>query len=627
MLKNCQWCGLEFEGRKDARYCKRDHFKECDNPDCVNVFKIREMKRPAKTCSKKCADVLTVLNKPSIKKNCDLCGDEFIAGKGSERFCGKKHFVDCVVCGKSFELKATGSRAAKTCSKKCAAGIVDFDVRNKKSIATNLDKYGVSNPSQLDWVKEKKGQTTLKNYGVVNPSESDVVKKRRENTLVENYGVKNPMFSVVVKENLKKIIQGKYGVANVFQNEDVKNIIKDTMLKKYGVENISYLDSTKEKVRKTTFERFGVESVLMLPENQVKAALNNGNRISKVNRFWHDKLLAETGVDFEFEVGFGDNGEFFADLGFGDVLIDINPSFTHNSTVGFAHATGRCVVDGCVRKSHLSKDRKYHQDRALAAERDGKVLLQLFDWFDEDIFVDIVKSKLGVLGNRVFAKDTVVREISQAEANRFLRVNHLLGGSNGQTVCVGLFVGDDGDMNNLVHVQTFGRSRFDKNVEWEAIRSCSKCGFVVVGGFSKCDKFFMRKYNPGSIVSYIDLATSNGSTEGSFDGWSLVRVNDPDVMWVKLFGGSGLTVCDFFDCEFVDLNSFKNDFGDVVLPSFVSGSAVRRLSVDRVFGFEPGTVFRRVLDDGFKVGNADILLSQGYVKVYGAGRKVFHWVK
>lgn len=579
--KVCEWCGENFEGAKNSRWCKNPHYKKCDNPDCDNEFLIKQMKRPARTCSKPCADVMTRLNSTKEKicqwKN---CGKKFMSSKHDAKFCKEEHYDICVVCQKEFTIYNVHIPAT-TCSKQCAAAITDFNERNNKSETTLMKDYGVKNASQISAVKEKKKQKAQEKYGVDNVSQAKEIKVKREATLMKNYGVANPMFSDEVKQKLEERTMEKYGVKNVFMNEEIK-----------------------KKAKAAVFAKYGVENIFLLPENQKKAAENSGRRISKVNQDWKKILDEETGVSFDYEIYFGSG---YADLGYGTLLIDINPTITHNTTTSFVHAVGRCKVENCVKKSHEPRAADYHQKRALAAKDNGYMLLQYFDWYDPEIFINIVKAKLKMSDKKVFARKTVLKEIKQSEANRFLRENHLMGASNGQTLCLGLF---DKDNDELIHVQTYGEARLNKNYEWEAIRSCSKIGYHVPGAFSKCDKYFFNKINPESVISYVDLSISHGHTDSMFDGWVLKSLNKPSATWVRIVE---------------DEESFIE--GRKPLPRFVKDSAARRVSADRLLGFEVGDKYPRFDKLGQKITNDYVFISEGFVKMYDSGTMTFVWEK
>lgn len=59
-------------------------------------------------------------------------------------------------------------------------------------------------------------------------------------------------------------------------------------------------------------------------------------------------------------------------------------------------------------------------------------------------------------------------------------------------------------------MMTFGKSRFNRDYEWELVRFCSSRGHTIVGGASKLLAAFRRE-NSGSIVTYADKRYSEGN--------------------------------------------------------------------------------------------------------------------
>lgn len=231
-------------------------------------------------------------------------------------------------------------------------------------------------------------------------------------------------------------------------------------------------------------------------------------------------------------------------------------------------------------------------------EKSGIKLMQYFDWHDKKIFMSMVKSKLNQTSEKIYAKKTVLKEIGQPEANEFLKENHLLGGARGQSLCVGLFHNDE-----LVHVQTYGKAFNNKNFEWEAIKSASKLNTRVVGAVSKCDSYFFEKINPESVVSYVDLSTSQGETVSMSDMWEFSHISVPSVMWVK----------------------FRKTENNLNSPMFIKDSSVRRASAPRMLKLDSDEFYSDLGVEGSGVTNESIMLSEGYVKVYDCGTKVFRY--
>lgn len=564
MKLKCEYCSEEFESPRKRRYCFSEHYKACDV--CGKENLIKDMKYIPQTCG---ATKCQVATKKTYKKNCEICGEEFEAKIPWGRFCPNQHYKNCDVCGKEFETSDYRPKT-KTCSKKCAAAIVDFDARNAKLAKAMEAKYGqgITNASQAEEVKKKKKQTNLERRGVENPLQDPEIHAKAKATMVKKFGVDNPGKSPEIMARVRATTMKNYGVENPFQSKEIQ-----------------------EKIAATNLERYGHRNYWGSKEFQLTKA-NNSRRIPKTNRRWQKRILDELGLEFSFEEPFGKNR--YADLGYGDILIDINPTITHNVSISYT-----CLVNGCdpncEKPGHQAPSKTVHQERFLEAEADGKTLLQYFDWMDEEIFLSVLNAKLHRDEHRVGARQCEVKKISQADANRFLSENHLLGASSGQSFCVGLFYEEE-----LVHVNTFGKARFNKTFEWEAIRSCSKRGWHVQGGLQRADAFFKKLEKPDSIVSYVDLALGSGEAEASNPGWKLITTNKPSSNWVNVAGGDDQ-------------------------PTIVKSSSARRVSADRLLGFEVGERYPKFHEDGSKVTNAEVLLSEGYLEVYGVGSRTFGW--
>lgn len=649
MIKSCQWCGEDFEAKGRSKYCKNTHYKNCES--CEKEFIVKDLKSPRKGCSKSCSDALTKQNSPVLDKKCQLCGVSFETTDPGHIFCSNPHSANCYICHDSIDVIPLKDKKKYTCSVSCenemrkqtnlerygvenvnfaeetknkirssyhSKSVEERNIISEKKDNTMMEKHGVKVPLQSQKIRDKAKETNIRKYGVENPAQHKEFQEESKKTNLERYGVEYTYQSELVKDKIKQSNLDKYGVehprqhnkelrekaektnlerygsTNPFGSDEIQEKIRKTSLEKYGVEYTSQSESVKLKIKASMMRKYGVSSIFLLPENQIKSIQNNGKRFSKVNKLWKEKLDEKIGVSFGLEQWIG--GNMYADMGYQDILIDINPTVTHNSNISFPHVTGRCKKDNC--DAHLPMNPSYHQKRALLAEKNGKQLLQYFDWFDEEIFISIIKAKMMKSETKIFAKKTVLKEISQNHANKFLQDNHLIGRSNGQEFCLGLFHNDD-----LIHVQTYGPARISNKAEWEAIRSCSKINYVIPGAFSKCDKYFFNKINPDSVVSYIDLSVSQGKTELLFDGWNIEATNKPSATWSKLHPKS------------------KDE------KRFVKDSTARRISADRLLGFEVGDKYPRFDEDGNKVTNDFVLLSEGYVKVYDAGTRTILWRK
>lgn len=93
-----------------------------------------------------------------------------------------------------------------------------------------------------------------------------------------------------------------------------------------------------------------------------------------------------------------------------------------------------------------------------------------------------------------------------------------------------------------------------------------------------------------------------------FDGWKLKTLNKPSATWVRII-----------EDESAEIENRKP------LPRFVKDSTARRVSADRLLGFEVGDKYPRFDDNGFKITNDYVFLSEGFVKIYDAGTRTYIW--
>jgi hypothetical protein len=154
------------------------------------------------------------------------------------------------------------------------------------------------------------------------------------------------------------------------------------------------------------------------------------------------------------------------------------------------------------------KDKYYHLHKTRKCLESGIRLFHIFEdeWKNkQEIWKSILRYNFGKVQNKIHARKCIVRPINQQDTITFLNNNHLQGYSN-CSVSLGLYYN-----NLLVSNLTLGKSRFDKNIEWEIIRFANLLNSTVVGGFQKLFKYFIQTYDPKSLVSYADKRYSIGN--------------------------------------------------------------------------------------------------------------------
>lgn len=163
--------------------------------------------------------------------------------------------------------------------------------------------------------------------------------------------------------------------------------------------------------------------------------------------------------------------------------------------------------------SDLFKKKSFHLKKTKELQDKGIRLIHIWesDWYcRKKIVKSMLLNILNKTPNRIYARNTLVKEISKKESNEFLNENHLQG-SSVDKIRLGLYFN-----NELVSVMTFSSLRkavghSSKNGSYELVRFCNKVDTTVIGGASKLYRFFIKKYSPSYIVSFANRDWSNGS--------------------------------------------------------------------------------------------------------------------
>lgn len=399
----------------------------------------------------------------------------------------------------------------------------------------------------------------LKEYKLGKRSLVSNLKETCPREVLEDLYIKqNLPFSEVVKilntkgQNVRKLIR-QYGL--VKDRSLVQKNIDKTWQEKYGTTNLNLVPEIMEKREQTCLKKYGAKCYLI--SQQCQSEFRNN---SKPNREFA-KLLKARGIEFEREFPIANNS---FDFKIGNILLEINPYGTHNSTWGLFGKPG--------------KDSKYHFEKSQLAEQNGYRCIHVWDWDDRDKILMLLQPRTSL-----YARKLQLKEISQLEANRFLKQFHMQNGSREQKVCLGLFREQE-----LIEVMTFGKPRFNKNYEWELIRLCTRPGFRVVGGAEKLLKHFKDLKNPKSLISYCDKSKFSGEVYTRL-GFTLKSSGLPSKHWYNTKTGVHVT-----------------------------DNGLRMKGFDKLFGEVYGTY-------GKGTSNDELMRQHDFVEIWDAGQAVYIW--
>lgn len=318
----------------------------------------------------------------------------------------------------------------------------------------------------------------------------------------------------VVAETRKKLWLEKYGVDNPVKNQEVQSKRKIT------------LDTNKiknSKILKTALKAAGYTKVVERVSSVVSPEFDQSEYVGCFRKNFYNWKCNICNNIFPDHVDYGrtpkcpvcyPKEKAAAEREIADWLASYNVKVELNIkslvkpyeidiwlpdyNIGIEH-------NGVYWHSTQFKSPTYHIEKTIAAKNASIKLIHVFsdEWEQKK---DIVKSRilsLLKLSPTVYARKLSVKIISGSDYKSFTDTYHLQGHATA-TIKLGLV-----DENNQLHaIMSFSRSRYEQS-EYELIRYCSKG--TVVGGAGKLFSFFIKNYNPTTVVSYANRNWSDGA--------------------------------------------------------------------------------------------------------------------
>jgi hypothetical protein len=430
---------------------------------------------------------------------------KFISITQGYRFCGMAAKCEC----------ARESVSSKVSAKKQLVTDVEQLLINAKRDQTNIEKYGVTNAGQTELAKQHHRELY---------EDKDKVKQLKESiksTNLERYGVENPMQLDYIKEKAINTIRERYGVDNINQLPERKKLLSE--LVKYRNQKMKNDDFWFKRLT-TKFKDMCNVEFMTLPVDY------KGTTGSTWYKF---KCLA---CNNEFETWIsaghlpickkcfptihvyksGEENEIFNYIkSLGINIEQRNRSLIYPLEIDMIIHDKKLAIEYCGLYWHSecsnNKKKDYHINKMKLCEEKGYRLITIFsdEWNNKK---DIVKSKLrnivGMESDHIAARKCNIISVTTEIAKDFYNRNHLQGHTNTQ-INIGLTYN-----NSLVACMSFGSARaFTHNKKqishYELIRYASSIN--VQGGASKLLKAFERQYNPITVFSYADARWSQGN--------------------------------------------------------------------------------------------------------------------
>ena len=374
-----------------------------------------------------------------------------------------------------------------------------------------LEKYGVSNPFEIESVKNKIKGTNLERYGVDNYTKTDEYKEKTKKTNLEKWGVEYFQSTNEWKQKIKEIILLKYKVDHISKSEEVRKIYSIGKNENY----IKYLSN-----RFSLFKCDEYDHEFEISYDNYKSRLINNVKLCTVCNPIGDSQSIKEGELFNWIKSIY-NGKIIQSYRDG-MEIDI---YLPELKIGFE-------FNGLHWHSEKYKDKWYHLKKTNYFKERGIRIVHIWedDW---DIRCDIIKSKiLNILGlsHKIYARNCNVSIIDDFKIVRdFLKKNHIQGDYLGIKKSIGLFYNDE-----LVSIMTFDQFEGRKKMEpggWNLSRFCNKLNYSVVGGASKILLHFVNIYKPSRIISYADKDWSTGNLYDKLEFLKLYETR-PDYKYI-----------------------------------------------------------------------------------------------
>jgi len=415
-----------------------------------------------------------------------------------------------------------------------------------KTIAHNLEKYGVEHYYETQEFISKSKETCIERYGVDHYSKTGEYIEKRSNTCMDIYGVCNTfLLRDSVVEGQKKMFNGNvswtqtdagkkfFTESNPMSNKEVSE--KSRFIRyetNWSLVPKDFLDAIIQKDKEKFVEL--IDELFIKHDNEriyISRELNiSYSTLCRYIRIFdvQDRYVSPRGAP---SVGEKEVYSFIKDM-FQDAMQGNRTLLGDGREIDIYVPSKNFAVeyDGLYYHSEYSgnKDKHYHVSKTNMCESIGVQLIHIFDseWNDpikQKIIKSILKHKLGVSSNRIYARKCILADLTPSIATNFLNANHL-SGFRGAKFHKGLYYN-----NELVSVMSIGEERYSKEKCYEITRFASVLDVSVVGGLSKLFKSFVldapvisyadRRYSTTLNSSYSAIFKNNIVTESSWWGF------------------------------------------------------------------------------------------------------------
>jgi hypothetical protein len=377
----------------------------------------------------------------------------------------------------------------------------------KKIKQTNNERYGADYAIQTKEFRDKSTQTIIKKYGVDSYSKTAEFLVKREKTNIERYGVKHPAQNLKCKQKTQETLDLKYdghqGLRHFSELTKRHYNDKEWMYEQH-ITNVRTATDIADELKITT------AAVL----NKLRSFDIHVQHYTSSQSLLEKKLLSFI-QSFNLTIVEGDRSLLNNNQELDIYILDKKVAIEFNGIYWHGELQGR--------------DKQYHLNKTEICLQQNIQLLHIneSDWvLKQPIIKSIISNKLGKSKYTIYARKCSVVELDNQETRTFLNINHLQGHVN-SSINLGLKCGDE-----LVSILTLSKSRFSKKHEYEIYRFCNKLNFSVVGGASKLFNYFIKSWDPNSVITYADRKFGEGKLYEKL-GFNFLHNSTPGYSYFK----------------------------------------------------------------------------------------------
>jgi len=419
--------------------------------------------------------IYLIINNLSSKPRCKTCNQELNYNNGYSLFC----------------------------SRKCSNADPEVLEKNRKNVSKSLKKSYKENGEKI---KKKRAKTLYMHYkeNATSPFGISKIQKQIKNTLKDKYGVENVFYLKKFRSNGKKVSQERSVKFNKINGYDIEYLDDHKILIKNlcKIHKDVIIDST-TFYNRAHKDRYGEICPICNPLNSFSGLENK-----------FEKLLNEIGTEDYIKNTKNVISPYELDFYFPDkkIAFELNGVYWH---------------------SEIYKDKNYHKIKSDLCEENNIQLIHIWedDFYNNfDLIKSMCKSKLGIIKNKIYARQCIIKEIKSNEYRNFLEHNHIQGIINSSKK-YGLEY-----KNEIVAVMGFGKLRIplgSKNIDgkYELHRFCTIRNTIVIGGASKLLSYFEKNNNYKEIITYAKRDYSNGNLYKQL-GFDFIKSTAPGFYWL-----------------------------------------------------------------------------------------------